>query len=466
MHEHDHDHHPHRTLNVADVPFDAANQSLSDALRASFRVLKAIMIVLVVLFLFSGLKCIQSHEKAVVLRFGKLLTGEGAVREPGLSVAFPFPIDETLRVSATAERIASDSHWLHLTPEEQELPLSRVVRGGRGLHPARDGALLSGDKGLAHVKWSVVYEITDLAAFVATVSDANDETAELLIETLLENAAVEVAAGFTAQEITQTRKDTFTKAVLRSLNEGLEQLGTGIRVTTLETPNATVPVQTRPAFTKVTKAENEKTSRIKKAEQQYNKVLNATAGVAHRKLIGNSDLSKPMLMEELEKARAADDLARVQKLEGDIGLLNLLDAAEEAGDADKAERLEQEIERILVEEATGLAGTMIRAARAEHTATIQGLRGDVEQYVALLPEFQTTPRLLLDRLWQETKSRVLSNPGVNKVYLPQGKKELRLLIHPDPEARREDEVDRYKRESGVGRTRDPMDFEIVPEPIG
>ncbi|MFQ5491276.1 MAG: hypothetical protein ACE5GE_11185, partial [Phycisphaerae bacterium] len=53
------DPHSHRALKVAEVPLDAANQSLADALRASFNVLKAIMVVLVAMFCFSGLTCVQ-----------------------------------------------------------------------------------------------------------------------------------------------------------------------------------------------------------------------------------------------------------------------------------------------------------------------------------------------------------------------------------------------------------------------
>jgi len=99
------DSHAHRTLNVPDAPLDAANQSLADALRASFSVLKTIMIVLVVLFMFSGLKCVEEHQKAVVLSLGKLKAD--AVRDSGLSWAWPYPVDETLRVGVTAERLTS-----------------------------------------------------------------------------------------------------------------------------------------------------------------------------------------------------------------------------------------------------------------------------------------------------------------------------------------------------------------------
>ena len=262
------DRHAHRTLNVPDAPLDAANQSLADALRASFSVLKTIMIVLVVLFMFSGLKCVEEHQKAVVLHLGKLKTD--AVRDSGLSWAWPYPVDETLRLGVTAERL--NFFEIHTASTES--------RYG-GLHPARDGALLTGDKGLVHAKWSVVYKIDDLPAFVRHVSDANDEKTRELIRTMLEHAAVQAAAQFTAAEISQTRTDVLAREVKRTLAAELAALGTGIAVTTVEIPSADVPLQTRRAFLEVTKAESEKKTKIQEARQKANNLLNETAGAVH-----------------------------------------------------------------------------------------------------------------------------------------------------------------------------------------
>jgi len=430
MHDHGHDHHAHRSLNVPDAPFDAANQSLSDALRASFNVLKAIMIVVVVLFLFSGLECVQEHQQAVVLRFGRLLGGAQQVRESGLSWALPYPVDETLLVGVTAERLNFDSHWLMLQDNEKTLPLSQVRRPGQGLKPGRDGALLTGDKGLAHVKWSLVYRIVDLPAFVRTVSDANDDSTRRLIQVLLENSAVRAAAELTAAEITQTRTDSFAREVKRRLNLALEALGTGIDVTTLEIPVASVPVQTLGAFLKVTQAENEKDAKIQKAKQDRSRILYETAGAAHRELIP--------LLDELEIARAEGRLERVDALRA-------------------------QIDGLIEHDAGGMVKRMIRQVRGQYTEVTQGLEGDVEQYEKNIDEYLAAPRLLVNRLWEETRRRLLAGPGVKKTYVPSGRKELRLLIHPDPEARREEERDRYAREAGVGPADGRMDFRIVPD---
>ena len=51
---------------------DPANQSLADALRLSFRVLQAVLVVLVVLFLASGLKTIDDGQSGVRTLFGEI----------------------------------------------------------------------------------------------------------------------------------------------------------------------------------------------------------------------------------------------------------------------------------------------------------------------------------------------------------------------------------------------------------
>ena len=57
---------------------DPANQSLAEALRLSFRVLQVVILVLVVLFVFSGFQTVDEGQSGVLLRWGKILT----VRRP------------------------------------------------------------------------------------------------------------------------------------------------------------------------------------------------------------------------------------------------------------------------------------------------------------------------------------------------------------------------------------------------
>ena len=53
---------------------DPANQSLANALRLSFRVLQAVIVVLVAMFLISGVKIVKQGQSGVMLRFGAVVT--------------------------------------------------------------------------------------------------------------------------------------------------------------------------------------------------------------------------------------------------------------------------------------------------------------------------------------------------------------------------------------------------------
>ena len=76
---------------------DPANQSLRDALRLSFRVLQLVMVVLVVVFLFSGLKTIEPGKLDCVCNSAKLKRLWNPVLAP------PFPAG----VSSCSTAVAS-----------------------------------------------------------------------------------------------------------------------------------------------------------------------------------------------------------------------------------------------------------------------------------------------------------------------------------------------------------------------
>src|SRR5512140_585267 len=83
-----------------ETPMDAGSQALSEALRSSFVIVKFVMLVLVLVFLGSGFFTVGPQERAIILRFGKPVgAGEKALLGPGLHVSFPYPIDESIKVS-------------------------------------------------------------------------------------------------------------------------------------------------------------------------------------------------------------------------------------------------------------------------------------------------------------------------------------------------------------------------------
>jgi len=116
---------------------DAGSQALAEALRSSFAIVKVVMVLLVLLFLASGFFTVGPQERAIILRFGTAQgEGEKALLLPGLHWSFPYPIDESIRVSISGlQQVRSSVGWYAVTPE-QELSGAEPPAAGT-LNPSR-----------------------------------------------------------------------------------------------------------------------------------------------------------------------------------------------------------------------------------------------------------------------------------------------------------------------------------------
>ena len=354
----------------------------------------------------SGLIRVDENEEAMVLRFGRPIAG---VRQPGLSLAWPFPIDETIRLPVNELKTLSlDIHW----PSSERTP--------RGLDPNRDGALLTGDRGLVHVKWMLTYKIKDIVDFFNTLADSGvgqEERIESLLSNLLENAAVLEAAGMTALDIYPRHPEELAKRVRVRLTASLDAMASGLDIVTLDIYESTVPGPARQAFLDVTKQQSTRQKLIRDAQRKASNTLNGAAGAAHVAL---------------------------------LAALDRRDAARTHGDEAALAAAWEEIDQLIEHRVSGEAGALIAVANAFYAQTVHAIQADLHEYETLLPEYRRSPSLLITRLWQETKGRVLAGPGVEKRFLPPGKKEVRITIGPDPLQRKLDERARLLKEHRHG----------------
>jgi len=429
--DHGHPHHGHADGPgpMDEAPMDAANQSLADALRTSFRILKLLMVVLVALFLLSGVFTVEQNEEAVVLRLGRL---SGDVRQPGLHWAFPYPIDQVVRLPVRqSNELSLDSHWLHLRENERDRPITQIQREHGGLKPGLDGALLTADGGLFHIRWKVIYSIEAIDRFVSRVKGTTLPDAEAIITPVLENAAFHVAAGMTADEMI-AGVSGIQDQVRARVNRRLEELQTGVRVTSLHIPESSPPVQTLAEFRSVTDAEQYKQRVIRDAEQEAANVLNQAAGGSYTVLLD-----------------AIDDYE---------------DAVAD-GDAERSAAAEAQVDEILENTAAGEVGWMIAGARSYYTSAVQGIQADIERYRSMQDEFARNPTLLVARLVEDAFQEILTRPGVTKIYLPTGAKEVRVKIGPDPQQRQLDEAEQYKKQA-EGITRDDGEHPHPADEVG
>lgn len=408
MHQHagHSDDHPHRRLEALEEPLDAANQSLSDALRASFRILKGIMLILVLLYLFSNVRRIESHEQALLLRLGRLSpTPYGA----GVVWAFPFPIDEIVPLpTRQSNDLPIDSHTFGRRPDEIGKPLTFISRGMEGLNPSLDGALLTADAGLVHTQWKVTYKFDDVVSYASHIVGRDVEAAKQLIRYLVETVGIHVAAEHTAEEMIRTRVEDVQNEMRSRINDRLEELHSGVEVTRVEMYEPTPPIPIRGAFDGTQQAENAKQKRIQDAQQQRTKLLNESAGAAFPRVI------------------------------------HLLDQIDKGGNDPSVSTLRRKLDVLLEKEVEGDAGRLIKDAGAYLSVVVGRMQGDVELYRTLLPEYERNAPLLIGRLWEQTRQQIFAGTGVTKFYRPPGC-QIRLHVPFDPEQARLDEEGRLQK---------------------
>ena len=439
LHRHDDDGH------AADEPMDPAQQHLADALRVSFRLLTAIMVIVVVLFFLTGIESIEPQEVGIIKTFGRIAETCGE----GLVWTWPYPVGEIQKVSIKSQTVRINDFWLFETPEDEALPLdSRQVPEG-GLKPGKDGALLTGDRNLLHVRLTVNYEIADAARCLKYVGDMTADLPQLLRRVVC-RAAVLTAARMTADGIKRTETQRFTEEVSRLAQQQLDRLmdvnpsdphrWRGVQIDTVSA-EVEWPLRARPAFVAAQNAVSQGGKVRSEALAEAQKVLHNVVGPAYRQLVG----------QPWGAGGASADGAAARS-----GLIGRYQRARRAGEAARAQELLAEIEGVLASNAArGEVAGLIAEALAHKKNVVQKVAAWADRFEKIYPQYRKAPAFLIARIWASTLEKLFQTQLLEVYYLPLGKGKTNVLINRDPEVVRE--LDRVRirqakaRKAGGGR---------------
>ena len=128
-------------------PLDPAQQSLAEALRGSFGILKAAMVVALVAYAFSGTFSVGSNEVALRLRFGDYVGGPGQrVLERGTYLAAPFPLEQVVKIDTRPMTPPIDDAFWYDSGERDPGMTRAQIRHSRArpLTPSRTGPPVPG----------------------------------------------------------------------------------------------------------------------------------------------------------------------------------------------------------------------------------------------------------------------------------------------------------------------------------
>jgi modulator of FtsH protease HflK len=288
--------HPQDDPRPPETPVDAGSQALSEALRSSFSIVKFVMLLLIGLFLASGLFTVGPQERAIIIRLGKPVgEGEKALLGPGLHYSWPYPIDEYVKVPITAiQRVRSSVGWFAVTPAQEvsgedrnPLPVTTPM------DPEVDGYVLTADNNIIHSRATLTYHIADPVGFIFNFVNASNAVLSALDESL-----IYAAAQFKVDDILTRDVAGFKEVVRKRTAELVERQNLGIVVEDCQLESR-APRQLKDAFDNVLKAEVTRNKVLDEAHIYENRTINRASADAQSRI--NSA--------ESERARLVNDIS-------------------------------------------------------------------------------------------------------------------------------------------------------------
>ena len=224
------------------------------------------LVILLIIWALSGLYRVLPDEQGVVLRFGKFVK----TTQPGLNYHIPFPVESVL------------------TPK-----VTKVNRMDIGFRSERDSGfgssgvadvpeeslMLTGDENIVDINYSVFWVIKDAQKFLFNIQSPIET-----VKATSETAMREVIAKSQIQSILTEGRSNIEIEVQEITQQILDEYGSGIQITQVQTQKADPPNQVIDAFRDVQAARADKERSKNEAEAYANDVIPRARGDAEKVL--------------------------------------------------------------------------------------------------------------------------------------------------------------------------------------
>ena len=193
----------------------------------------------------------------MVLRFGRLVgdTQEEQIKQPGLLLAFPYVIDEVIKVPVgKVQEVSITTHAAAADPTYADI--------------ASTGYLITGDENILHINATLKYRITDPVQYALYNSVPQDT-----INGVVSGVMASCASSDSVDGLLTDQKEEYAQEVIRQSQVRLDQLDLGVTVIGLEFQSITPPNALKYHFDQVNAAYVEKETKIQEAKQYREKVV-------------------------------------------------------------------------------------------------------------------------------------------------------------------------------------------------
>ena len=230
----------------------------------SAKIFKVVIALILIIWLASGFYIIDTGERGVILRFGKLQQEINA----GPHWHIPYPIETKTVVKVDEVR-------------SEKIGFRSINRNNRQIigNVSSESLMLTKDENIIDAKFEVQYKIKNAANYLFNVAQPN-ETLKQISESV-----IRLIVGRNAMDyiITDGRSDVVAQ-IESEVQILLDEYKTGLQVTSVNMSDAQAPEQVQAAFSDVVKAREDKTRLINEAETYANGILPQARGEAARML--------------------------------------------------------------------------------------------------------------------------------------------------------------------------------------
>lgn len=263
-----------------------------------------IVVGVVVVGLFSSFYTVGQYEKAVILFLGKQKTVVG----PGLHLKLPFGIEKNYNVF-----MRTITQEFGYRTKKVGVQSDIITQGFSG-----ESEMLTGDKNIVDVKWSIQYEIVDPVAWLFKVEHMvedipgreprieknlyreSDFWYEKTIRDVSQSVINQIVGDKTILGVIGNERKNIQDQAIELMNDIFDSYEMGIRVKRIALQDTLPPEgDVRDAFEDVNKAEQDKERYINEGQEEYNKAIPEEEGKA-----------KKMIQEATGYAAARVNIAR------------------------------------------------------------------------------------------------------------------------------------------------------------
>ena len=222
-----------------------------------------VLIILVFIWLASGLYRVLPDEQGVVLRFGKFTS----TTQPGLNYHIPFPVETVLTPKVTKVNRMDVGFR-----SERDTGFST---GGGVSDVPEESLMLTGDENIVNIDFSVFWVIKDAGKFLFQIQNP-----EGTVKAAAETAMREVVAKSRIQQILTEGRAKIENETQEIIQAILDEYNSGILITQVQTQKADPPDQVIDAFRDVQAARADMERSKNEAEAYANDVIPRARGEA------------------------------------------------------------------------------------------------------------------------------------------------------------------------------------------